>query len=239
MTDIEMLQRKGTIKTFQFSYENLRIQSDAIYEFIGFEPGEAPEPFPEIIGEIMSTAGKFVSAQGGYIISENVEVNREKKQTLIGDILFTTENIVTRHMANVQKMAVFACTAGPEITTWAADLNRQGNIIHAYIADALGSVIVGRTMDIIAESLGIYMHRQQLKTTNRYSPGYCGWPLAELGKVMSLLPGDFCGITHPGASTLKPVKSVCGFIGIGTHVLFDQHTCHYCRDVNCTFCGKK
>ncbi len=239
MTDIQMLQKKGMLKTFQFSFDELHIKSDTVDDFIGFSPGEAPEPFPEIISEIMSTASKLVSPLGGYLVSGDVRVYPEKKQTAIGEVFFSTENIVTRHMDNAEKIAVFACTAGAEITSMAADYNRRGQIMHAYIADSLGSIIMGKTMDIISESLGIYMRWEGMKITNRYSPGYCGWPVSEREKVLRLLPADFCGISIPETGMIKPVKSACGFIGIGKQVLYDQHTCHYCRDVNCIYCGKK
>ncbi|MCK7517168.1 MAG: hypothetical protein MZV64_05325 [Ignavibacteriales bacterium] len=34
-----------------------------------------------------------------------------------------------------------------------------------------------------------------LKTTNRFSPGYCGWHVSEQHNLFRLVPDNYCGIT--------------------------------------------
>ncbi|MCK7538940.1 MAG: hypothetical protein MZV63_52410 [Marinilabiliales bacterium] len=46
--------------------------------------------------------------------------------------------------------------------------------------------------------------------TNRFSPGYCGWDVAEQHKLFSFFKDNFCGITLTESALMNPVKSVSG-----------------------------
>ncbi len=239
MTDIQMQQVSGLLKSFCFEFSDLALESGFIDDYIGFTPGAAPEPFPMIIREIMEEAEKLVKPEGGFALFKNINIDRENKKTIIGDVEFDTKSIVTRHMDKSGMIAVFACTAGAEISRLASGYNKNGHTVHAYIADSLGSIVVERAMDMIQEQLGSMMEKQGLKITNRYSPGYCGWELKEQMKLFSLLPDHFCHISLTDSMLMKPIKSVSGIIGIGRDVMYDQYTCNYCKDVNCLYRGKR
>lgn len=239
MTDIQMQQVSEMLKSYQIDFKDLALESGLIDDFIGFIPGEAPDPFPLIIREILSESEKLVRPKGGYTLFKNIFVDRENKKTIIGDIELGTKSIVTRHMDKSGLIAVFACTAGAEISMLASDYNKKGHTVHAYIADSLGSIVVERAMDLIQEQLKSLMDHQGLKITNRYSPGYCGWELKEQAKLFELLPEHFCGISLSDSMLMKPIKSVSGIIGIGKEVIYDPYTCNYCKDVNCLYRGKR
>jgi hypothetical protein len=239
MTDIQMQQVSGILKSYRFEFKDLAIESGVIDDYIGFLPGEAPEPFPLIIREILSESEKLVRPKGGYALFKNISIDRENKRTIIGDIELGTKSIVTRHMDKSGFIAVFACTAGPEISKLASEYNKKGHTVHAYIADSLGSIVVEHAMDMIQEQLKFMMEQQGLKITNRYSPGYCGWELKEQAKLFELLPELFCDISLSDSMLMKPIKSVSGIIGIGKDVTYDHYTCNYCKDVNCLYRGKR
>jgi hypothetical protein len=239
MTDIQMQQVSGILRSYRFDFEELKIESGFIDDYIGFTPGEAPEPFPGIIREILQETEKMVRPEGGYAVFESISIHRENYTTVIGDVELGTKSIVTRHMDKSALIAVFACTAGAEISKLASEYNRKGHTVHAYIADSLGSITVEHAMDKIQERLKLLMEEQGLKITNRYSPGYCGWELKEQAKLFSLLPENFCGISLSDSMLMKPIKSVSGIIGIGRDVTYDHYTCNYCKDVNCLYRGKR
>jgi hypothetical protein len=239
MTDIQMQQVSGILKSYRFEFKDLAIESGVIDDYIGFLPGEAPEPFPLIIREILSESEKLARPKGGYALFKNISIDRENKRTIIGDIELGTKSIVTRHMDKSGFIAVFVCTAGPEISKLASEYNKKGHTVHAYIADSLGSIVVEHAMDMIQEQLKFMMEQQGLKITNRYSPGYCGWELKEQAKLFELLPEHFCDISLSDSMLMKPIKSVSGIIGIGKDVTYDHYTCNYCKDVNCLYRGKR
>jgi len=236
---MQIQQVSGILKSYQFDFKELAIESSLIDDYIGFTPGEAPEPFPLIIREILSDVEKSVKPEGGYALFKNIRIDRENKRTILEDVELNTRSIVTRHMDKAGLIAVFACTAGPGISKLASEYNKKGHTVHAYIADSLGSIVVERAMDMIQEQLKSSMEEQGLKITNRYSPGYCGWELKEQAILFGLLPEHFCGISLTDSMLMKPIKSVSGIIGIGKEVLYDQYTCNYCKDVNCLYRGKR
>jgi hypothetical protein len=239
MTDLQMQQVSMKLKTYQFEFKELAIEPGLIDDYIGFIPGEAPEPFPLIISEILSESEKLVKPRGGFALFKNISIDRENKRTIIENVELGTRGIVTRHMDKSGLIAVFACTAGAEISHLASDYNKNGHTVHAYIADSLGSIAVERAMDMIQDHLKSSMEELGLNITNRYSPGYCGWDIKEQSKLFGLLPDHFCGINLSESMLMKPIKSVSGIIGIGRDVTFDPYSCNYCKDVNCLYRGKR
>jgi hypothetical protein len=43
-------------KIFQFQYEDIDVLPEEIEEFMGFEPGQSPEPFPDLIEQALQLA---------------------------------------------------------------------------------------------------------------------------------------------------------------------------------------
>jgi len=78
-----------------------------------------------------------------------------------------------------------------------------------------------------------------MKITNRFSPGYCGWDVAEQHKLFTFFKDNFCGITLTDSALMNPVKSVSGVIGIGSNVRFSEYKCKLCGDKNCIYRNKK
>jgi len=239
MTEIQTQQIKQVYKSYCLDFSELDLDAAIVEDYIGFVPGSAPDPFPNIIAEILSESAKRITPQGGFEIFDNLGINRMNKSLTIRDVNFNADAIVTRHMNKARSVAVFACTAGPEISRLASEYNRKGHAVHAYIADSLGSIIVERSMDIIQEHLRVLMSEKGLKITNRYSPGYCGWDVKEQKELFGLLPDNYCGITLTDSMLMKPIKSVSGIIGIGKDVTYDHYSCNYCKDINCLYRGKR
>ena len=73
------------------------------------------------------------------------------------------------------------------------------------------------------------------RITNRYSPGYCGWQVAEQHKLFQLIPDNYCGIRLTESALMDPVKSVSGIIGIGENVKINPYTCRMCDMPDCVY----
>jgi hypothetical protein len=172
--------------------------------------------------------------RGGYILFTGIDFS-EKNKIGFGDQIFTTEKIVYGMLKNSELISVFACTAGPQIEYQSKVLRESGDAFGEYIINALGSLIVEHGMDIIHEHLQNQAQKENLKITNRYSPGYCNWDVSEQQKLFTLLPEEFCGITLTQSSLMQPIKSVSGFIGIGKNVKFNSYTCDFCSSTDCIY----
>lgn len=222
--------------TFAFQFEELDIRADILHQMMGYEKPElVPEPVADSIQEAIDLAPSISDIRGGYVISEPVEVSREKKMIMSHGESFYTEKIVTHQLRRSEKFAWFVCTAGEEISKRTRELMKKGDLINGYAIDVLANAIVETAMDRIQESLETRMNQDRLKITNRYSPGYCNWDIAEQDKLFKAFPDNFLGIALTPSCLMIPIKSVSGIIGIGKEVRFNAYTCNLCSDENCIY----
>jgi cobalamin-dependent methionine synthase I len=112
---------------------------------------------------------------------------------------------------------------------------KEGDLLTGYIYDVIGSEIADAAADLMQESLKEAMASEGRKITNRYSPGYCGWDVAEQHKLFQLMPDNYCGIKLNTSALMDPEKSISGFIGIGEHVRYNQYTCGLCDMKDCIY----
>ena len=112
---------------------------------------------------------------------------------------------------------------------------KERDLLKGYIYDVVGSEIVEAAADLMQESLEKAMIAAGKKITNRYSPGYCGWDVAEQHKLFQLLPDNFCRIRLTESALMDPVKSVSGLIGIGANVRMNPYTCSLCDLKDCIY----
>jgi cobalamin-dependent methionine synthase I len=94
----------------------------------------------------------------------------------------------------------------------------NNEMLHGYIYHIYGSLAVENAMELIQNNLKFEMAKTGSEISNRYSPGYCRWTVAEQKKLFSLLPPEFCGITLSDSCLMQPIKSISGFIGIGPKI---------------------
>ena len=104
-----------------------------------------------------------------------------------------------------------------------------------YIFDVIGSVAVEKATEKIQEILKGELLKSKLGITDRFSPGYCEWNVAEQQKLFQLMPRGFCGVSLSQSSLMNPIKSVSGIIGIGTGLKEKGYQCQWCSDVNCIY----
>jgi cobalamin-dependent methionine synthase I len=129
--------------------------------------------------------------------------------------------------------AVFVATAGPKFEAWSKRLIEEGELVLGYMVDAAASEAAERAMDLIQEHFAGWIKERGLRVTNRFSPGYCGWPVSDQHALFSLLPERFCGVALTPSSLMVPIKSVSGLIGIGPGVRFHPYPCRWCELKNC------
>jgi hypothetical protein len=112
---------------------------------------------------------------------------------------------------------------------------QEKEYLKGYIYDIIGSEIVEAAVDLMQTDMGKILNDSGLKITNRYSPGYCGWNVAEQHKLFQLIPENYCGITLTDSALMDPVKSISGFIGIGKDVKNNPYTCRMCNQDDCVY----
>ncbi len=213
----------------------LNISPEAIAILMGINEDNVPEPYQSMILDELSLLHNYTTIKGGFLLTDNIKPDYQKNIFYAKNILFQPGEQVMKFLKNSESFAFFICTAGEQISKRSRELLKKDQVLESYIADLLGSVIVEEAMDIIHKELSEDMEKQGLKTTNRYSPGYCDWKVDEQHQLFQLFPEQFCGVTLSETALMHPVKSVSGTIGIGKNVTYHKYVCHACTSVNCIY----
>jgi len=221
--------------TYRFSFNQLAITRARLQSLMGYKPGATPKPLIQIIDKIFSHVADYCNIQGGFIIKDELSFNQHHYHLSIDKIDFNLHEIVYKQVKGSDKIAVFVCTAGHEISDWSKKLMAEGDLTTGYIVDVVGSEVVETAVDKIQLMLSEQITAAGLKISNRFSPGYCSWNVSEQHKLFSLLPDNFCGVRLSNTALMYPIKSVSGIIGIGKNIRFNSYTCKTCDMQNCLY----
>ena len=218
----------------RFALRELPLKMEWINSLLGYPDGDLPDPLPGLIRGILEQAPDHTRIQGGYLIRDNIEISAEPA-IRVDDLTFHPTSTVAHQVRAAEKMALFMITAGEGITEWSQQELTGGDPMAGYIIDLLGSEIVVAALDRMQEELAGIVGKAGLKTTNRYSPGDCGWPVTDQRKLFQLFPENFCGISLSESCLMHPIKSVSGIIGIGKQVRKTAHACDLCEMESCVY----
>jgi hypothetical protein len=205
---------------------------------MGYGPGNIPAYFSSIVERFLEKATGSIRARGALATLAIGDRSSAEGWIEIGGRRFSVGPRVARRMAKAERAAVFACTIGPGLGAQARASAERGEAIEAYVIDAIAS----QSAENAAERLQLMAETDAaahgLGATERYSPGYCGWPVSDQGGLFGLLPPGACGITLTESSMMLPEKSVSGFFGIGPGLRRSAYGCGDCDRLACPSRGK-
>lgn len=213
----------GTFHSFHFTFDEVQPRSEDIRGFMKSENSDAGYPVNKAIREIMPLLSGNNDINGGYILRKADEVHLDAGAQ------------IDAYLKGAEYLALFTCTAGAIFTDLSSRYNQAGDYLEAYIADAIGSITVEKAMDIIQDQLETEMKAEGLSITNRYSPGYCNWPVSgqrELFDVMGEIPVK---VSLTESCLMLPIKSVSGVIGIGRNIKKRAYACQICKNKDCIY----
>ena len=206
---------------------------------MGYLPGTAPEPVTLLINEITQELLPLGDIRAEYRIIKEISFIQKEKSLQVAGVTFNIKPIIYRQIKDAEEVALFICTAGRAVGEMSRNSMKEGDLLRGYVYDVIGSEVVEHAADMMQEELKGESQARGRKITNRFSPGYCGWDVAEQHKLFSFFKNNFCGITLTESALMNPVKSVSGLIGIGEHVRYSQYQCHLCDDKNCIYRNRK
>lgn len=224
-----------TTTTFQIDFDDLRLTVSQVEEVMGYKEGDDRSIVSDLIDEILKESRLICNIKAQYTIFQNIHFENNSKSLNINDINFRIKKIVYGQLKKSESLAIFLCTAGAEIGIRSRKIMQEKDLLKGYIYDVIGSEIVEAAGDIMHKELGNKIISAGNKITNRFSPGYCGWDVAEQHKLFQLVPGNFCGIRLTESALMDPVKSISGFIGIGKNVKMIPYTCSLCDMDDCNY----
>lgn len=222
-------------KTYQFDFKDLKISSSAIEVVLGYQEGEDRALVTDLINEILTECHDICNIKAEYKVYDDLKFDNETKSITVSSILFQIKKILYNQLKKSDSIALFLCTAGAEIGLRSKEAMRERDLLKGYIYDVIGSEIVEEAADLMQADLEQNMLISHKKITNRYSPGYCGWDVAEQHNLFKLLPSNFCNIKLTASALMDPVKSISGIIGIGANVKKNSYTCKICDMKDCVY----
>ncbi|MFH1195112.1 MAG: vitamin B12 dependent-methionine synthase activation domain-containing protein [bacterium] len=223
------------VKTFKYNYSDLTIDFGTLSSAMGYSSDEASAQIADDIREVLSKGSEICEIEGGYVVLDAINFDKENYALQINDVSFDVKKIVFNQLKKSMRAALFVCTAGHRISTYSKQYMSEGDLLRGYVYDIFGSIVVEAATDLVQTELKNEMLAAGYKITNRYSPGYCNWNVSEQQKLFGILPPKFCGIELTDTCLMKPIKSVSGIIGIGKDVKFNQYTCNLCDQQNCIY----
>jgi hypothetical protein len=207
----------------------------SIGRMLGYVHKPTPAHFEEMIRNILNRLPEMCEIRAGYRILDVTIPEGRHGGLSVGGTFFSLQAIVTSQLMKSSKAALFACSIGPRMEAWRRNLEKDREEVMAHFVDTIASAAVENATDLLHDHIEGKMREQDLGITNRYSPGYCGWSVAEQQLLFSLLPEGFCGVTLTESSLMMPMKSVSGIIGIGAGVRRQGYLCGRCGRKDCLY----
>jgi hypothetical protein len=229
----------NTPVTFKYSFSELNIEAAQIEKLIGYDPGTAPEPVPELISTVLDAAEKITDIRGKYIITDDYSPENSRESIRINNHYFNTGRIVTTYIRKSEQLVFFVATAGKEVELQAHKYLNGKDPLLGYIFDVLGSLTVESAVGKFQLDLEELFKKAGLNITNPYSPGYCGWPVSDQQELFTFFRNDTCGIKLSQTCLMDPIKSISGVIGIGKNIKKQPYSCTICDAKNCLYRDKK
>lgn len=222
-------------KTLNIDFKDLKLTAPQVEAVLGYKDGEDRELVTGLIEEILAESKEISNIKAQYTIFDDVLFEPDTKFVRINKTEFNLKKIVFGQIKKSDSIAIFLCTAGEEIGIRSRKAMKERDFLKGYIYDVVGSEIVEAAADLLQADLEESKLQADKRITNRYSPGYCGWDVAEQHKLFGLITENYCGIKLTPSALMDPVKSVSGFIGIGENVRNNPYTCRMCNQNDCVY----
>ena len=158
-------------------------------------------------------------------VGDNIELNCPPLATRLVD-------------AAAGQLAVIGVSAGPEIDQRVSELWAEDAYDEAIVLNALAAATAERLMSMTVNAL---CHDYEPDTTAilpHYCPGYEGWELEDLPKLLALLADQTGPLAVNDGGMLLPQKSMLGVVGLSSDPAVLTHEgdlvpCHYCSFSPC------
>lgn len=217
----------------KYSFHDLLIDKAFLYTALGFGPDILPEPFDEYVALSFSETAALCDIRCAFSFQESVQYSSQKGEIILNDTVFNTGKKVGKAFRNSEGIALFICTVGAGISERSNELLSGENPALGYVFDLVGSLVAEAAADLLQEDIRKMVSSKGWTITNRYSPGYCNWDVAEQHKLFSFFPAGSCGISLTDSALMYPIKSISGMVGVGANVKFQKYTCDLCNQKDC------
>lgn len=164
-----------------------------------------------------------------------VPVNRNNGSIVLDNKVFIHSKKVALILNPCRKAAVFLTTIGAEVDRIIKQ-HMKNRPHYGFLLDAAASVAAESVAQYVQNHLEDNLQEDE-KTTLRYSPGYCDWPLEEQKKIFKIVSPESIGVNLSESLLMSPRKSISGVIGICPSAYMEDsgNICLSCTKPDCTY----
>ncbi|MBI4609898.1 MAG: hypothetical protein HY726_12925 [Candidatus Rokubacteria bacterium] len=215
----------------------LRIDPDEVLRFQGYKKGvdQPTREVREILESAMGLGGELIEPRAVYRAGPVAGQGPSEIRLAGGTRLHIPE--IQRLWGPLVAVGAAICTAGDAIESRVRELFDAREFPLAVMLDSVGSAAAESLAEYVNDLLCQVAIPEALKVTNRVSPGYAGWDVAEQGRLFAFCPGDPIGVTLNASCVMTPAKSISFLVGIGPEARVDHYftQCRRCWMQDCAY----
>lgn len=214
----------------------LEIDPDEVLRFQGYKRGvDTPGPEVRRLFEEALALGRPLLEPRAVV--RWVPVARMSADGLEVDGTTLTIPDVAAAWGRLETVAFAVCTIGEGLERRVAELWEARELPLAAMLDSVGSGAVESLAEYVNDLLCQEGIGGGVRVTNRISPGYGGWDVAEQRLLFRLCPGDAVGVTLNDACVMTPEKSISLAAGAGARARVDHYfnQCARCWMAACAY----
>ena len=215
----------------------LQIDPDEVLRFQGYKRGKdrPTAEVREIYDRALEEGDRLMEPRAVYRAVPVVAGGRDSIRVAGGVELRIPE--IGRLWGAIESVGIAVCTIGDALESRVSELWESRELPLAAMLDSVGSAAAECLAEYVNDLLCQVAIAERLNVTNRISPGYAGWDVAEQRLVFSLCPGDPAGVTLNSACFMTPTKSISLLVGIGAEARVDHYftQCRRCWMTACAY----
>ncbi len=214
----------------------LAIDPAEVLRFQGYkQSADAPDPSVRALFDEALALGRRLMAPRAVV--RWLPVQRQSADAIeAGDATLAIPGI-GRLWGPVEWIAAAVCTIGDQLERRAAELWEARELPLAAMLDSVGSGAVESLAEYVNDLLCQEAIPLGLPVTNRVSPGYGSWDVAQQRVLFAVCPGAPIGVSLNEACFMTPVKSISLLAAAGAGARVDHYfsQCARCWLRDCAY----
>jgi hypothetical protein len=215
----------------------LAIDPDDVLRFQGYKRGiDVPGPDVRALFDEALALGQALMEPRAVVRWSALRGRGEDTLTLDDDLTLTVPGIA-RAWGAVTEVAAAIVTIGGALEERVAALWDARELPLAAMLDRVGSGAVESLAEYVNDLLCQHGIARGLSVTNRISPGYGGWDVAEQPLLFRLVDGEPIGVGLNDSCFMTPEKTITLLVGAGAGARVDHYfnQCARCWMAACAY----
>ena len=214
----------------------LAIDPDEVLRFQGYKKGiDVPAAdVRALLDEALATGAALMAPRA---VMQWAPVTREHADGIeAGGVVLRIPEI-ERHWGAVSHVGAAICTIGDAVERRVGELWEARELPVAMMLDSVASGAVESLAEYVNDVFCQQGVTAALRVTNRISPGYGAWDVAEQRAFFVLCSADPIGVTLNDACFMTPEKSITLLVGAGPEARVDHYVsqCARCWMRDCVY----